>query len=224
MGNFTSSQGGLFWLSPLGSDDSRNSQTGGWTLREAAKSIQNQANSRGAVRLESSDQMVLLIARRQAGPCERQPQALKGELENNSRKPRDLVGKLTLWQPKKVQLTLSQGKKKKGDEVADDEDNDDGWAPVCHKTKWKWHCILRFVLQHSVSIHSSPCISDGQPYGGGIQMVNMIYLATELCLPSPSRTSPQVTEFPIRLGNFHTIISWLGKTIKSFLYSRGHTY
>ncbi len=51
---------------------------------------------------------------------------LKGELENNSRKPRDLVRKLAYCLPtvKKVQLTLSKGKMKKGDEVADDEDDD----------------------------------------------------------------------------------------------------
>jgi hypothetical protein len=38
--------------------------------------------------------MVLMIARREAGPCERWPKMLKRELENNSRKPRDLFGKL----------------------------------------------------------------------------------------------------------------------------------
>jgi hypothetical protein len=43
-------------------------------------------------------------------------------LENNSRKPRDLIVKLALWQPEKVQLTLSQGKKKNEDEAADGED------------------------------------------------------------------------------------------------------
>jgi hypothetical protein len=31
-----------------------------------------------------SDQLVLVMARRKAGPCERWPKALKGELENNS--------------------------------------------------------------------------------------------------------------------------------------------
>ncbi len=38
---FTASQEGLFWLSPLKSDGSQNSQTGGWTSREAAKGSQN---------------------------------------------------------------------------------------------------------------------------------------------------------------------------------------
>jgi hypothetical protein len=38
--------------------------------------------------------MILLMARQEAGPCERWSKKLMGELENNSRKPRDLVGKL----------------------------------------------------------------------------------------------------------------------------------
>jgi hypothetical protein len=38
--------------------------------------------------------MVLGRIRREAGPCERQPKTLKGELENNTRKPEDLIRKL----------------------------------------------------------------------------------------------------------------------------------
>jgi hypothetical protein len=70
-----------------------------------------------------SDQMVLIKANREAGPCKRWSKSLKGEVENNSRKPRDLVGN---WhdKTKKVQLTLAQGKIKKGDAVAEDEDDD----------------------------------------------------------------------------------------------------
>jgi hypothetical protein len=41
-----------------------------------------------------SDQMILMMARREAGPCERLSKTPKVELENNSRKPRDLVRKL----------------------------------------------------------------------------------------------------------------------------------
>jgi hypothetical protein len=37
--------------------------------------------------------MVYVMARQEAGPCERWPKTLKEELENNSRKPRDLVRK-----------------------------------------------------------------------------------------------------------------------------------
>jgi hypothetical protein len=49
---------------------------------------------------------------------------LKGDLENNSRKPRELVKNrlVTAW--KKGQFTLSQGKIKNGDDVADDNDDD----------------------------------------------------------------------------------------------------
>jgi hypothetical protein len=38
--------------------------------------------------------MVLMMAKREAGPHERHPKMLKGELENNSGKPRDLIRKL----------------------------------------------------------------------------------------------------------------------------------
>jgi hypothetical protein len=38
--------------------------------------------------------MVLMMARLEAGPHERWPKALKGDLENNSRETRDLVRKL----------------------------------------------------------------------------------------------------------------------------------
>jgi hypothetical protein len=38
--------------------------------------------------------MVLMMARQEVKPCERWLKTLKGQLENNSRKPRDLVGRL----------------------------------------------------------------------------------------------------------------------------------
>jgi hypothetical protein len=38
--------------------------------------------------------MLLIMVRQQAGPHERQPMTLKGELENNSKNSRELVGKL----------------------------------------------------------------------------------------------------------------------------------
>jgi hypothetical protein len=41
-----------------------------------------------------SDQMILMMVRREAGPHERRPKAPKGELENISRNPRDPVRKL----------------------------------------------------------------------------------------------------------------------------------
>jgi hypothetical protein len=41
-----------------------------------------------------SDQMVLVQVRREAGPHDRQPEMLKKELKNKSRKPRNQVRKL----------------------------------------------------------------------------------------------------------------------------------
>ncbi len=48
---------------------------------------------------------------------------LKGELENNSRNPRYKSDNWHIDSQEKVQLTLSQGKKK-GDEVKDEDDDD----------------------------------------------------------------------------------------------------
>ncbi len=58
-----------------------------WTLRSGSEQQGHQAPVH-------SDQMVLVMARQEAVPCERWPKMLKGELENNSREPNDLVGKL----------------------------------------------------------------------------------------------------------------------------------
>jgi hypothetical protein len=41
-----------------------------------------------------SDQKVLVISKQEAGPHERWPRMLKGDMENNSTKPRHLVAKL----------------------------------------------------------------------------------------------------------------------------------
>jgi hypothetical protein len=68
--------------------------------------------------------MVLVMVNWGARPRERQPETLTGELENNSSKPRDLVENWHRDGLKKVQLTLSKGKKKKEDEVGDEDDDD----------------------------------------------------------------------------------------------------
>jgi hypothetical protein len=68
--------------------------------------------------------MVLVMARGKAGPQERRSKMLKGELESNSRKPRDIVKNRHNDSLKKGKLTLSQGKIKKGDDVAVDDDDD----------------------------------------------------------------------------------------------------
>ncbi len=63
--------------------------------------------AQGAIMLESTEitwHMVLRMAGREAGPCERWPTTLKGELENNSRKPRDLTKNWHSDSPKYVNL------------------------------------------------------------------------------------------------------------------------
>jgi hypothetical protein len=67
--------------------------------------------------------MVLVMARWEAGPCERWPKTLKGKLENNSRKPRDLVKNRHNDSLICGQLTLSQGKLMKRSDVAADDDD-----------------------------------------------------------------------------------------------------
>jgi hypothetical protein len=65
-----------------------------------------------------------VMARREAGPHERWPNMLKGELENNPRKPRNLVRNSSSVLKRVNLRTLSQGKIKKGDDVADDKGDD----------------------------------------------------------------------------------------------------
>jgi hypothetical protein len=53
------------------------------------------------------------------------PKTLRGKLENDSRKPRYLVKNMHCDNLKKGQLTLSESKIKKGDDIVDDDDDDD---------------------------------------------------------------------------------------------------
>ncbi len=69
----------------------------------------------------------------EAGSCERQPKTLKGELENNSRKPRAIVRKRHSDSLKKVQLACSQGKKTRGIKLLMVKMMMMRRVPVCHK-------------------------------------------------------------------------------------------
>jgi hypothetical protein len=90
MGKFASIQGGLPKSSPLRSDGSWDSQVGDWTTWEVAKGTQNYGNSRGSIRLEPIQ--ISWFSWWPGGRLNlKRPLTLKGELENNSRKPRDLT-------------------------------------------------------------------------------------------------------------------------------------
>ncbi len=83
---------------------------------------------------------------------------LKGELENNSRKPRDLTENRHSYSLKRGQLTLSQGKMKKGDVVAVDDD-DDAVRTSVSQDRVQGHCVLMYCSS-GLSIYSSLHISD----------------------------------------------------------------
>jgi hypothetical protein len=80
-------------------------------------------------------QVHLEQAKWEAGSCERQPKTLKGELENHSRKPRAIVRKRHSDSLKKVQLTCSQGNKKRGIKLLMVKMMMMRRVPVCHKTE-----------------------------------------------------------------------------------------
>jgi hypothetical protein len=70
-----------------------------------------------------SDQMALRTFRWEAGPRERWTKTHSEEMENNSRKPRDLFGKRHSDSLKRVNLLFLR-LDEKGNDVADDEDDD----------------------------------------------------------------------------------------------------
>ncbi len=61
--------------------------------------------------------MVLVMARLEAGPRSSGQTCSRAELENNSRKPRDLTKNRHSDSLKNGQLTLPQGMVKKGDDL-----------------------------------------------------------------------------------------------------------
>jgi hypothetical protein len=77
-----------------------------------------EASSRGGHQtISHSDQMVLVMARREARLRSSGQMCSRAELENNSRKPRDLTKNRHSDSLKKGQLTLYQGMMKKGDDL-----------------------------------------------------------------------------------------------------------
>ncbi len=91
---------------------------------------------------------------------------LMGELENNSRKPRDLLKSRHGDSLKKRQLTLSQGMMKKGDIVSDADDDDEVRTSVSENHATATLCTEEFFLRTRYTVYSSPLIS-AERYGGG---------------------------------------------------------
>jgi hypothetical protein len=102
--------------------------------------------------------MVLVMARGKAGPQERRPKMLKEELESNSRKPRDIVKNRHNDSLKKGKHTLSQGKIKKGDDVAVDDDDDTVRTSVSQDQVTATLCTEEFFYKTKYIVN---CIPEG---------------------------------------------------------------
>ncbi len=108
-----------------------------------------------------SDKMGFVMTRQEARPHKRWPKTLKGQLENNSRKPRDLVRDRHSDSLNRVQLSLSKGKMNKGDEVADDKDYDAVRTGVSQDRVTAKLCTEEFFLSTQ---HLTPhAFQKGQP-------------------------------------------------------------
>jgi hypothetical protein len=59
--------------------------------KRQSKAVKTKLTQGGPSGQDYSDQVVLVMDRQETGHCERRPKILKGELENNSRKPRVLL-------------------------------------------------------------------------------------------------------------------------------------
>jgi hypothetical protein len=130
--------------------------------------------------------MVLVMARREAGPHDGWPKALKGELEANSRKPRDQTEIRHSDSLKKGQLTLSQGKLRKGDDVADEYDYVVVRTSVLQDQETATLCTEELFLKIQHIYIALYTYQAGQNVGG-IWRVN----TTHLAIPAGFHTSKQ---------------------------------
>jgi hypothetical protein len=93
-------------------------------LGDAAKGTQNCASSGGAIRREPLTSGGSRDGKVEGWNMLIWPKALMEELENNTRKPRDLTKNRHSDSLKKGQLTLPQGMLKKGEDIAVDDYDD----------------------------------------------------------------------------------------------------
>jgi hypothetical protein len=91
--------------------------------------------------------MALMMARCEAGPVNGGQRLSKGELENISRKPRDLTKNRHSDSLKKGELTLSQGMIKKGDDVKVDDSHNAVRTSVLQNRVTATLCTKELFLQ-----------------------------------------------------------------------------
>ncbi len=88
-----------------------------------------------------------------------------GELENNSRKPRDLIKNRHSDSLKKGQLTLSEGIVKKGDDVSVDDDDDTMRTSVSQNQVIVILCTEELFLRTQY-VQLTPHITQVKMWGG----------------------------------------------------------
>jgi hypothetical protein len=109
---------GLSESSPLRTDFSGQSDRRLDLLKGWPKMLYSKLAQGGAIRLESAPiRWFSWLPGRRLDHVDGGQRCSRGELENNSRKPRDLTKKMHCDSLKKGQFTLSQGMVKKGDDV-----------------------------------------------------------------------------------------------------------
>jgi hypothetical protein len=119
------------------------------------------------------------------------------------------------WWPKKVQLTLSYGKKKKGDEVEDGDDDDDEDVVRTSASQDRVTAALSteelFLCTQYIALSK---YQSGKTWMGGGCYGQWTQHSTggQLGLTPLSYASSWFPRLPIRLDLFTNIL-WLGKTI-----------
>jgi hypothetical protein len=215
--DFATSQGGTFRIESTQIKCSWDSQTRAWTLWEATKGTQIWANSRGGCKARfHSDQMVLVMARQEAGPCERWTGDAQGRVGKKLQKAKGPSQKQAQCQPKKG-WTYSFS----------------GWDGEGRWCCWWWwcdenQCVTRLsdsdtvyggiIPQDSVSIALSTFQTSQKWRRGVIQTDNMTHLVVLAGFHTSHLNVQVIYRVSDKWGfSFHRIILWLGKTIKLIL-------
>jgi hypothetical protein len=131
--------------------------------------------------------MVLVMARQEAGPCKQWPKMLKGKAEKQLKDVKVLTENRHSDSLKKGKLTLYQGKMEKGDDVADDYEDDAVRIIVSQR-----HCVTSdndtmyrgIIPQDSVYIALSKYQRSKNVGGGGGWTVNTTHLVLGFAPPS----------------------------------------
>ncbi len=118
-------------------------------MRQRPKTLKSNVISRGHYQTRvHSDQIVLVIGRREAELPEWWPKVLEQESENDSRQPRDLLKTgIVTAKKKNSKLTLSQGMLKKGNDDDDEVDYEVRTTVLSQNSATETLSIEEFLLR-----------------------------------------------------------------------------